>query len=1036
MTFTDNFIKRPVLALVISSLLLLLGGTALSRVNLREFPELERSVIFIETYYPGASARTMQGFVTTPLQVSIAGARGIEYMTSNSNPGVSEIEVHVRLGEDSSAVLSEVIAKVNEARGDLPRDIEDPVVTTAAGGDAMMYLAFYSKQMSPSQITDYLMRSVQPELATLDGVGKAQIFGRFLAMRIWLDPIRMAASGVTAIDVIAAVQRDNYIATAGATEGSLVRATVDARTDMQSPEDFEEMVVRQMGEERVRLGDVATVELSAETSQMKTLSSGRDAVFMAITPTPDANPLDVSRAVHAAVPRIEEILPADMEIFMDWDGSIVIDEALKEVIVTLVEAALIVILVIFLFLGSLRVVLIPLVAIPLSLIGVVFLILAMGFSLNLLTLLAMIIAIGLVVDDAIVVVENVHRHIEMGATPMEASITGAREVALPVMSMTLTLAAVYAPIGFIGGLTGALFSEFALTLAGAVVVSGIVALTLSPMMCSRVLSDSEHQGRFANWLDERFDALNNRYQSLLASCLSNRGAVILFASLIIASLPALFYLAQEELAPEEDSGGIFVTGIAPRYANLEYIDYFLSEVVKIWQEIPEFSHSWQVIFPSNNFGGITLHPWSERERTQQEVHAEFQQKLSAVAGMEIFSFGTPALPGSDAGLPVSFVVASTADYTEVQRVGAELVQAANESGLFIFVNQTLEFDRPEIGVNIDRELAARLGISMRDIGQTLSVMLGEAEVNRFNLDGRSYKVIPQADRGFRLTKQELEKYYLRASNGELVPMSAVITLDSSVEPNQLTQYQQLNSTVVQGIMMPPNSVGTGLEFLRGKLDEIAPPGFKAGYTGASRRFMQETASFPTLFALSIVLIFLVLAAQFNSFRDPIVVLLAVPLSIFGAVVPIALGFATLNIYTQIGLLTLIGLISKHGILIVEFANKLHAKGKSRHDAVLEAAALRLRPILMTTFATVLGVWPLVIASGPGANSRFSIGLMIAAGMLVGTLFTLFVIPAFYLPFTEKGKLRSNSRDARKTLPPQETKAAPLDGEISTTDQPA
>ncbi len=1003
MAFTDHFIQRPVLAIVVSSLLLLLGGTAISRVNIREFPEIERSVINVETFYRGASARTVQGFVTTPLQLSIAGARGIEYMSSSSNPGLSEIQVHVRLGENSSDVLSEVIAKVNEARGDLPREIEDPVVSTTSGGDAMMYLAFYSKQMTPYQITDYLVRNVQPELATLEGVGKANIFGRFLAMRIWLDPVRMAAFGVTATDISEAIKRDNYIASSGSTIGNLVRATVDARTDMKKPEDFEKLVVRQVDEKRVRLGDVADVELSAETTEFRTLSSGRDAVFMSVLQTPDANPLDVSRRVHEAIPGIRDNLPADMELFLDWDGSIVIDEALKEVVFTLFEAALIVILVIYLFLGSFRVVLIPLVAIPLSLIGVVFLMLAMGFSLNLLTLLAMVIAIGLVVDDAIVVVENVHRHIELGASPREAALTGAREVALPVIAMTLTLAAVYAPISFIGGLTGALFSEFALTLAGAVIVSGIVALTLSPMMCSRVLKDKEHQGRFSTWLDARFDQLNALYRRLLSICLGNRGAVILFATVILASLPVLFTLAQEELAPEEDTGGLYVTGIAPRYANIEYIDYFMDEVVQIWKGIPEFSHSWQVMFPSNNFGGITLHPWSERKRTQQEVHAEFQKKLGGVAGMQMFAFGTPPLPGFDAGLPVSFVAASTADYREIMRVGDELVKAARESGLFIFITQNLKFDRPEVKVNIDRELAARLGISMRDIGETLAIMLGETEVNRFSLQGRSYKVIPQAGSGFRLTKQELEKYYLRTTSGELVPLSAVISLTLEVEPNELTQYQQLNSTTIQGIMMPPNGLGAGLEFLRDTLQKIAPKDFKGGYTGASQRFMQETASFPLLFALSIVLIFLVLAAQFNSLRDPFVVLLSVPLSIFGAAVPIALGFATLNIYTQIGLLTLIGLITKHGILIVEFSNKLMLQGKARHDAVLEAASMRLRPILMTTFATVLGVWPLVIASGPGANSRFSIGLMITAGMLVGTLFTLFVIPVFYLPFTRRGQ---------------------------------
>ncbi|KAA1194259.1 MMPL family transporter [Pseudohalioglobus sediminis] len=1005
MKLTDTFIQRPVLAIVVSSLLLLLGTASAFRVGIREFPELERSVIYVTTYYPGASARTVQGFVTDPLQLRIAGARGVEYMVSDSNPGESFITVHVQLGESSTDVLNEVIAKVNEARGELPRGIEDPVITSAASTDAMMYLGFYSEQMSMHQVTDFMLRSVQPEIATLPGVGKAEVFALRLAMRVWLDPVKMAALGVTATDVHAAISRDNFISAAGSTESNLVRVTVDARTDMQTEQDFRDLVVRQVGDQRVRLGDVAEVALDAETTQLKTLSSGRDAVFMSITPAPDANPLDVSRAVHAILPRIEASLPADMEMLLDWDGSVVIDEALGEVITTLIEAAVIVILVIYLFLGSLRVVLIPLVVIPLSLIGVVFMIYSLGFTLNLLTLLAMVIAIGLVVDDAIVVVENVHRHIELGATPMQAALTGAREVALPVVAMSLTLAAVYAPIAFIGGLTGALFSEFALTLGGAVLVSGVVALTLSPMMCSRVLKDADNQGRFATWLDHRFDKLVARYQRLLDRCLANRGAVLLLATCLLASLPVLFALAQQELAPDEDSGGVFVVGNAPRHTNVAYSDHYLAEVVDIWRSIPEFSHSWQVIQQDGSFGGITLFPWDERERTQQEVQAELQQKLGRVAGMELFAFATPALPGADAGLPVSFVVASTAGYDEVKRVGDALLAAARESGLFAFVTQSLDFNRPEIVVHVDREGAARLGVSMQAIGETLAVMLGEAETNRFTLDGRSYKVIPQAQRESRLAREELEHYYLRTSSGEMVPLSTLVSLETRVEPNSLTQYQQLNSTTIEGIIMPPNSLGAGLEFLEQTLNEVAPSGFREGYTGASRRFVQETASFPLLFTLSMMLIFLVLSAQFNSFRDPLVVLVTVPLSIFGAMVPIAMGFATLNIYTQIGLLTLIGLISKHGILIVEFANKLALTGMARREAVLQSAAQRLRPILMTTFATVLGVWPLVIASGAGANSRFSIGLVISAGMLVGTLFTLFVVPVFYLPFSRRGKRR-------------------------------
>jgi multidrug efflux pump len=1003
MKFTDRFIQRPVLAIVVSALLLLLGSASLSRIGVREFPELERSVISVETFYRGASARTVQGLVTTPLQLTIAGARGIEYMTSSSKPGISTITVHVRLGENSSDVLSEVIAKVREARGDLPQEVEDPVISTASSGDALMYIAIYSEQMSVSQVTDYLARSVQPELATLPGVGKAQVLGgKFLAMRIWLDPVRMAAYGVTAQEINQAIRRENFIATAGATEGQYVRATVDARTDMQTPEAFAQLIVRQVGEERVRLGDVADIDLSEENTQFSSFTSGREAVFISITPTPDANPLEVSAAVHGAIPKIQAALPVDMQLVMDWDGSIPIDAAINEVVQTLLEAALIVMLVIYLFLGSFRVVLIPLVAIPLSLVGVVFLIYSMGFSLNLLTLLAMVIAIGLVVDDAIVVVENVHRHIEQGATPMEAALIGARQVALPVIAMTLTLAAVYAPISFIGGLTGALFSEFALTLAGAVIVSGVVALTLSPMMCSRVLTDHDHQGRFASWLDQRFEALVARYQALLAACLDNRGAVLMFSVVILLSLPALFTLAQKELAPEEDSGSLYVVAAGPKYANLAYINHFLDEVVEIWKaEIPEITHSWQVSSPSFNIGGLILDHWDNRERTQQEIQPEMMGHLRNITGLEVFTFGSPPLPGSDAGLPVNFVVASTADYAQVMEVGDALMAAARESGLFAFVTQSLKFNRPEVAINIDRERAARLGISMQAIGETLGVMLGEAETNRFTRQGRSYKVIPQAARGFRLTKNELENYYLRTASGDLVPLSSVISLASQVEPNDLSQYQQLNSTTIQGVMMPPNSLGTGLEFLRTKLAEIAPPDFRDGYTGGSRRFIQETASFPVLFGMSLTLIFLVLAAQFNSFRDPLVVLVSVPLSIFGAMVPIALGFATLNIYTQIGLLTLIGLISKHGILIVEFANQLTLEGLARREAVLRAAALRLRPILMTTFATVLGVWPLLIASGAGANSRFSIGLTITAGMLVGTLFTLFVLPVFFLPLRRK-----------------------------------
>ena len=997
MRFTDIFIQRPVLAVVLSSVMLLLGIQSATNLSLRQYPEVEKSVIYVQTAYPGASAETVQGFVTTPLQRRVAAAKGVEYVTSESNPGFSQIQVRVRLGENSTDVMTEVIAKINEARFELPREVEDPVVTNRTGDDAMLYLALISDEMSVQQRADYAMRSILPVLSTVEGVGEARILssGSF-AMRVWLNPAKMAAFGVTAKDVNDAIRRDNYISAAGTTRGPLVRASVDAETDVQDPEMFAAIVVRQDGDKRVRLADVAEVELASSTYDAAVYSSGRETVFLAITEAPGANLLDVADRVYTKLDELDAQLPADLEIFRDSDDSIYIREALKQVAKTLIEATIIVILVILLFLGSLRVVAIPIIAIPLSLTSVLFLVWMMGFSINLLTLLAMVVAIGLVVDDAIVVVENVHRHIENGSQPPEAAINGAREVALPVMAMTMTLVAVYLPIGFLGGLTGILFSEFALTLAGAVFISGILALILSPMMCANLLADHDHQGKAADWLDKQFERLHLVYERVLDHCLGNRGAVMLFAFAIFISLPLLYMVSQSELAPKEDSGYIFAVAIPPDYSSLEYTTYFLDEMVNAWETIPEASHSWQVNEPSSVFGGVILVPWEERERSLEEIRLEMQAKYSKISGLKIFTFASGGLPGADSGMPVQFVISSNAGYEELDRVSDEVLQKARQSGIFAFVNKDLRISRPEVSVSIDRELASRLGISMRDIGETLQVMLGEAETNRFSKEGRSYKVITQASQGFRLTKEWLERYYLRTTSGDLVPMSTVISVKKQVKPNNLKQFQQLNSVTIQGFVMPPNTLGTGLEFLDQTLTEVAPTGYRAGYEGESRRYIQESRGFLLLFATSLVFIYLVLSAQFNSFRDPFIVLISVPLSIFGAVVPIALGFVTLNIYTQVGLLTLIGLISKHGILIVDFANRKFEEGLTQRQAVLEAAALRLRPILMTTFATVLGMVPLLLAFGAGAKSRFAIGLMIAAGMTIGTLFTLFVLPTFYL----------------------------------------
>ena len=1015
MNFTDVFINRPVLAIVLSAVMLLLGLQSASQLSLREYPEVEKSVIYVQTVYPGASARTVQGFVTTPLQRRIASAKGVEYVTSESNPGFSQISVWVRLGENSTEVMTEVIAKINEARFELPRDVEDPVVTNRTGDDAIMYLALLSDEMSVQQRADYAMRSIQPVLNTVEGVGEARILSSgFFAMRIWLNPSRMAAYGITATDVNQALRRDNYVSAAGTTRGPLVRASVDAETDVKDPDGFGNIVVKQMDDKRVRLADVADIELASSNYDSAVYSSGQETIFIAITEAPGANPLEMADRVKAKLEEIKPGLPADLEIFMDSDLTIYISEALERVAITLIEATIIVILVILLFLGSLRVVTIPIIAIPLSLISVLFLIWVMGFSINLLTLLAMVIAIGLVVDDAIVVTENVHRHIENGDPPFQAAIKGAREVSLPVMTMTLTLVAVYLPIGFLGGLTGILFSEFALTLAGAVFISGVLALVLSPMMCAYFLKDHDQQGPVADWLDAKFHKLHLAYETLLGKCLKHRGAVMLFAAGIFMSLPVLYLFSQSELAPEEDSGSIFAVAKPPDYSSLDYTTYFLDEMVNAWRTIPEASHSWQVNEPSSVFGGIELIPWESRERTLEEIRQEMQAKYDKISGLEIFTFASGGLPGASSGMPIQFVLSSNSDYRELDRISDEILAEARQSGIFAFVTKDLRYSRPEISVEIDRELAARLGISMRDIGETLQIMLGEAETNRFTIEGRSYKVIPQAARDFRLTKEWLERYYLRTSGGELVPMSTVINVGKRIEPNNLKQYQQLNSATIEGFVIPPNTLGDGLDFLEKTLADVAP-GYRAGYEGESRRFIEESQGFLTLFVTSLIFIYLVLSAQFNSFRDPLIVLISVPLSIFGAIVPIALGLATLNIYTQVGLLTLIGLISKHGILIVDFANKKFESGLSRHQAVLEAAALRLRPILMTTFATVLGVLPLLLAFGAGANSRFAIGLMIAAGMSVGTLFTLFVLPAFYL-------IISDSLSPTKTSEREETES--------------
>lgn len=998
MKFTDLFIRRPVLASVISLLILLLGLRAWQELELQQFPDIENTQITISTAYPGASADLMQGFVTSPIQQAVASAEGVDYITSSSRQGFSSITVHLKLNFDRNTALTQIMAKVNEVRGELPPAAESPIIQSSdTRGAALMYISFYSEIMTQEQVTDYLVRVVQPKLQTLEGVAAAEILGaRTFAMRIWLDPVKLAAHGVTAAEVANALQTNNYLAAVGETKDRLVSVNINAATDLHDPRGFANIVIRETDAGIVRVRDVAEVELGSETYDSSSRFLGQKAVFLAIQPVPGANPLQTVKGVRVALLDIEANLPPGLNTTIGYDATQYIESSINEVISTVVEAALIVIVVIFLFLGQVRAVTIPVVTIPLSLIGTMFLMLTLGYSLNLLTLLAMVLAIGLVVDDAIVVVENVHRHLEEGKSPLQAAVIGAREIAGPVIAMSLTLAAVYAPIGFLGGLTGNLFREFAFTLASSVVISGVIALTLSPMMCATILTSVKDEGRLAHWLDSRFETLKNAYQRTLHRSLEHRGLVLIIAAVALLNCFLFYTMSQQELAPSEDQGFIFLSASGPQNATHEYMEKYADEIDKVFESTPEMEASFMIngLGTVNNLiAGIILKPWEQRERSQQQIQREVQGKLDGIAGLQAVAINFPSLPGSY-GLPVQFVVSSTESYEEIFEVSQELIQAAMASGMFYFVDSDLTFDSPQYSIEVDRDKAAELGISMQDVGASLSTLLGGGYINRFNLEGRAYKVIPQVQDEFRRDGSQLNNYYIRAADGSMVPLATIIRLTQSTEPNALNQFQQLNAATVQGV--PGVPLGEALAFLRDKAEETFPGGFQVNYAGESRQFIQEGSVLLVTFGFALIIIFLLLAAQFESFRDPLIILVSVPMSVFGALIPIFLGQATINIYTQIGLVTLIGLISKHGILMVEFANKLQeTEGLEKRAAIEKAAAIRLRPILMTTAAIVLAVMPLVFAAGAGAASRYSIGLVVATGMTIGTVFTLFVVPAIY-----------------------------------------
>ncbi len=999
--FTDIFIERPVLSTVVSLFILLLGIQAYFSLQIRQYPQLTNTTITITTSYPGATADLMQGFITVPIQQAVASAEGIDYMTSSSTQGTSVVTLTLRLNANGDRALTEVLAKVNQIRNVLPREANDPVVNKTTGeAFALMYLGFNSDVLSEAQITDYVVRVIQPRLQTIDGVGEARILGdQPFAMRIWLDPERMAALGVTATDVQAALRVNNFVSAPGQIKGDFIQVTISAETSPANAQGFAELVVAARNNALIRLRDIATVELGPERVVSSSVFNNLKAVFVGVYVAPNANPLTVIADVRKAMPSIEAQLPAGMKARIAYDATTFIQASIDEVVETIVAAALIVIAVIFLFLANIRSTVIPVVTIPLSLVGMLFLLLALGYSINLLTLLAMVLAIGLVVDDAIVVVENIYRYIEQGEPPARAALKGARDIATPVISMTFTLAAVYAPIGFVGGLTGALFREFAFALAGAVIISGIVALTLSPMMCARLLRPADHQGRFPRFVDRVFGALRRGYERRLDRVLNFRPVAVMLAAVVLLSCVFLYQTTQKELAPTEDQGVVFMITKSPQYANLDYLEAFTKELGAVFRSIPEYSNHFLINGSgtvNQGFAGILLKPWGQRKRSQAQVYNELQPKIGDVPGILTFAFQLPSLPGSAGGPPVQFVIKSLSDAQTLSGVLERLQREAQASGMFIFVDSDLKFDNPQIEVRIDQSKANELGVTMQEIGVALATMFGGNFTNRFNLYGRSYQVIPQVPRDERMTPDAIERIQVRTATGKMVPLSTVVSLGRTVQPNALTTFQQLNSATVQAAMWPGRSLGEGLDWLKAQAQEIFPEGFSYDFQGESRQYEQEGAALAIAFAFALIVIFLVLAAQFESFRDPLIILISVPLSIAGALIPMNLGLATVNIYTQVGLVTLIGLISKHGILMVVFANQLlESEGLDRRAAILKAAAIRLRPILMTTAAMVIGMVPLLFAAGAGAKSRFDIGLVIAAGMTIGTIFTLFVLPVFY-----------------------------------------
>lgn len=1005
MVFTDIFIKRPVLATVISLIILAMGLRSMGSLPIMQYPFTENAIVTVTTTYTGANPDVIAGFITTPLENSIAQANGIDYLTSTSTPGTSTITANLLLNYNPLNALSDITSKVNAVLNQLPKNSQQPVISVSVGQTIdSMYLGFYSDELAINKITDYLIRVVQPRLQAVNGVQRAEILGnQTFALRAWLDPVKLAGYGLSAADIGTALANNNFISAVGRTDGQMFVQNFIANTDLTDVNQFKKMIIKAQNGAIIRLEDIARVDLGAQNYNSAVSFDGRTAVYIGIVIAPSANLLTVIDEIKKIFPTIQSEMPQGLKGKIIYDASLFVNSSIHEVLVSLFEAFVIVTAVIFIFLGSLRSVVIPLIAIPLSIIGAFWVMLILGYSINLLTLLALVLGIGLVVDDAIIVVENVQRHIEEGQTRFNAALSGARELANPILAITLVLIAVYAPIGFMGGLTGALFTEFAFSLVGAVTISAIVALTLSPMMCAKFLKigNGEKKNNLMISIDHLFLKLEQGYERLLSKILNYLPVVAVFSAIILASNYFLFISSASELAPQEDQGIIIAQVTAAANASLAQTQLNSNQVNQIFKNYDETDHIFQVDGSSalnNGIVGMVFKPWDQRHHTTNQLQPLIQQKLNKIAGAKIAAFQLPSLPGNSSGLPIQFVITTTETFDNLNTIVQSLMDKVRATGLFAYIDSDLKVDKVQTKVNLNRDKLAQFGLTMSDVGNLFGSALSEGYINYFNYAGRSYQVIPQVQRTGRLNPEQILNYYIKTSSGDSVPLSTIASLQHQVVPESLNHFQQLNSATISAIAFPSVSMEHALSTLAQNAKEMLPQGYFIDYAAQSRQFIKEGSGLIITFFFALILIFLALSALFESFRDPLIVLISVPMSICGAMIFISLGVggATLNIYSQVGLVTLIGLISKHGILIVQFANDLQASGRKKSEAIRAAAAIRLRPILMTTAAMVLGVVPLIIASGAGAESRYNIGLVIAAGISIGTLFTLFVVPAMYL----------------------------------------